>query len=347
MSHPQTHEQLQARINVKHEGRVRLLESSYKNTRDHATFIDIEHGEWRARLDSVLAGREHPRRIDHSRKTRRVSREAMLENLKRVHGDTVTLGDDFVMMTRACTFIDIDHGSWVTSPAVVLHGCRHPAHARQNHYRISRDEIESRLRRVHGKIVKLGDDYVDTKTKCTFIDDKHGPWRANPNHVCMGMSHPLRQAQKSAQTRKSFPIVTHWKTGDECHSQSGWEFATLLWLNKNRYDFDWQVPFVTELSTKKARKAWYIVDLYLKSGPFTNTYVEIKGAWNVHNNERNRLKWEWFHTTHANSVLWMSADLHRLGVLHRSKPHPALLEWWKASQCQATTLTLKEVVENP
>ena len=62
--------------------------------------------------------------------------------------------------------------------------------------------------------------------------------------------------------------------------------------------------------------AIYHIDFFIKSGPFTNTYVEAKGTWvRRANSDGGRAKWEWFHAIYPNSVLWTRDELKKLGII--------------------------------
>jgi hypothetical protein len=62
---------------------------------------------------------------------------------------------------------------------------------------------------------------------------------------------------------------------------------------------------------KTGRFRKYYVDMYIKSGPWVDTYVEIKGYLRGMGKE----KWEWFLTKHPNSQLWTHPRLLELGII--------------------------------
>lgn len=64
--------------------------------------------------------------------------------------------------------------------------------------------------------------------------------------------------------------VEHWKTLDILKCKGKWERNVVNYLNTNKVDFDWQVPF--NLSDGRT----YIIDFYDRS---RDHYVEIKGWW--------------------------------------------------------------------
>lgn len=62
----------------------------------------------------------------------------------------------------------------------------------------------------------------------------------------------------------------------------------------------------------------------MKDGPFTDTYVEIKGTFSRKNGHISKEKWEWFHDEHSNSVLWIREDLLDLGIISSLRPEKSI-----------------------
>jgi len=139
-----------------------------------------------------------------------------------------------------------------------------------------------------------------------------------------GVDSPMQSTQirkKAISTIQNQPVIFHWKTNERLLSQSGYEYATLLWLNKCRYDFDWQIAFETQiLTTSKRSRSMYIIDLYIKDGPYTDTYVEIKGMWTP----SAKQKWDWFHMNYPNSVIWSRSELQSMNILKNGRLNPDL-----------------------
>jgi hypothetical protein len=234
----------------------------------------------------------------------------------------------FVDQKTPARFFDCDYGEWWAKPFHVMKGNgRHPKRARANTVKARKCTVDDVVRRVferhNGRIELRAETYVNIHTRATFVDREYGEWQVAPYSVLSGRGHPLGKLQKAIATMRSFAPVVHWKTGELCHSASGFEHAVLIWLNINLYDFAWQVPICTEmLSPKRHQPVIYNVDLYIKSGPFVNTYVEVKGTWSRRvGNDGGRAKWEWFHATYPNSQLWMRCDLKRLGIIDAKRAY--------------------------
>jgi hypothetical protein len=110
-------------------------------------------------------------------------------------------------------------------------------------------------------------------------------------------------ALKQAKKVNSPSTKIHWKTGEECWCQGGWEAKTVDYLNANEIDFLWQSKTFT-LSTGKT----YRPDLYLVG---EDLWVEIKGWFQGDALE----KWTEFHEKHPNSQLWDFKKLKQMKIL--------------------------------
>lgn len=128
------------------------------------------------------------------------------------------------------------------------------------------------------------------------------------------MSQKLRARDPSvySKARKSMRksvCFTHWRTQEELVCVGSYECAFVKWCNVNQIDFDWQIPF------RMPDKRTYIVDAFIKTGEFANTWIEIKGFMS----KVGREKWEWFRTEHqTNSALWCQKQLLELGILNEA-----------------------------
>lgn len=238
------------------------------------------------------------------------------------HGNVITLVEStFVNMRTKARFIDSEFGEWETTVGIVVAGSGHPKRKAQRiatSKLITLQEAQHRIMQAHGSHVMLvPETYVSACVKASFIDDVYGLWETLPYRVWRGHCHPHRGIINSNKRRLSIDAIPHWKTGEPCHSQSSWEAKTLRWLNYNQYDYDWQVPFRTALRSPSGRQLVYIIDVFIKTGPFEATYVEIKGSWDRYKDpsKRDRSKWEWFNSTYPNSQLWMRPELEALEIL--------------------------------
>lgn len=209
-----------------------------------------------------------------------------------------------------------------------------PAHNKQ-----SVELIKARLFETHNNIVTLDEStYKNTHEKCKFIDVEFGEWWAYPiNVINKGTRHPKKAElaginrinSLSAKVKRKNTILqkygvdhlsknkeirkkqtkslnhsyslTHWKTLEELFCQGSWELKVLEWLNVNKIDFDWQIPFVMPDGRV------YFVDLFLKE---ENKYVEIKGRFF----DDGLAKWTWFYKEFPNSELWDRSTLRRKGI---------------------------------
>lgn len=108
--------------------------------------------------------------------------------------------------------------------------------------------------------------------------------------------------------RKSVKLQ-HWRSQEELVCVGSYEVAFVEWCNKNEIDFDWQIPH------KMPDGRTYIVDAFIKTGEFANTWVEIKGFMSKVGHE----KWSWFYAEHqSDAVLWCQKRLVELGILNET-----------------------------
>lgn len=196
--------------------------------------------------------------------------------------------------------------------------------------RLSIDEIKERLHLVYGDQVSLKEDtYINIIKTATFIDRDFGEWKAKPYNVLnqrgshpkrkifntkktlmmkYGVSHQMHIKDVYEKVELSTHHVTklaHWKTGQILICRASYEVAFINWCNSNQIDFDWQI--MHKMPDGRA----YYVDAYIKSGKFSDLWIEIKG---YHRGDSLE-KWEWFHSNHKNSQIWFKKDLIDKGII--------------------------------
>lgn len=293
------------RVYVAHGSTVWLDEATLQETK--CRFIDVDFGEWWARIDHVVSGQQHPKRTKTYTPT---LLEYQVILAKRSNPRIELYSESYTNLTSFAKFHDPEFGDWIAKAGNVLAGSGHPQRARINK-RLPVDNVIDRIKVVHGDQVVLDvSSYTDANTHAIFLDKKYGNWLASPANVMRGRSHPARKNQKSAKTQKKFPPVIHWKTQNLCFSSSSYEYATLNWLTQHRYDFDWQIPFEMPILTANGKRRIYTVDLFIKDGPHAGKYIEIKGYFR----QSCREKWEWLNL-HQYCELWTQDKLRALGIL--------------------------------
>lgn len=328
---------VKARIFEQHGDQVIIDENTYVNTNTKARFIDIEYGEFWTSPSSVASGSGHKVRSTKSANAKQTTPiDVIKERLKQAHGVIVTIDEStYTKLGSKARFLDVNYGEWWTTPCIVLGGTGHPVRGAKSAGVVqttSIDVVKERLKQVHGDHLSIDEStYINLGYKARFIDVHYGEWWTKPSVVLSGSGHPVRGMKKIAAFRHGLPVVLHWKTNEECYSDSRWEYAVLMWLNKHKYDYNWQISFETPFETPSRKlTSIYNVDLFIKSGPYCDFYVEIKGTWKLKHNKKvepvsSKLKWDWFHSTYQNSVLWMRPELEALGILVKGEPNPELL----------------------
>ena len=115
---------------------------------------------------------------------------------------------------------------------------------------------------------------------------------------------PSVYSRGKKKMRTSFCFL-HWKTGQEVVCVGSYEKAFVEWCNQHQIDFEWQIPH------KMPDGRTYIVDAFIKTGKFANTWIEVKGYMYKTAQE----KWNWFTSVHKNAQLWTKPILKDLGIL--------------------------------
>lgn len=123
-----------------------------------------------------------------------------------------------------------------------------------------------------------------------------------------GVKNPMQDPEvfaRAQRNRSKVTIMTHWRTGVDLTCRASYEVAVIEWLNKYQYDFEWQIPFTMPDGRR------YFVDVHVLSGPFADTWIEIKG----YLDPLSREKCDWFRLEHSNFVVWDEQRLIELQVL--------------------------------
>ena len=140
--------------------------------------------------------------------TKKPSILKIIENIKnRPH---ISINEStFINNQTKCEFIDSEYGSWITLPGSILAGCEHPKRAIKETSINKTTKIESILEKIKDRpyISINKDTYVNTKTKCEFIDSEYGSWLAKPISVIRGGNHPRRSIDMQSRN-KIIPVET-------------------------------------------------------------------------------------------------------------------------------------------
>lgn len=245
-----------------------------------------------------------------------MSRKITIEKIKKrifnVHGNNVIIDEStYYSADKKARFIDVTYGEWWAQVKGVCTGRRHTDFKYVNFKKsklLTLDKLATKINSVHNGVVKIADNqkYINSHKKMIFIDRDYGEWIAQPYSVLAGHCHPRRGHHNRCSSSRRSTILMHWKTGDNIVCVGSYERKVVEFLNVNKIDFEWQIP-----KTMPSGKTYY-VDLFLKEA---NVWVEIKGTWKRNNGEISKAKWEWFHSEHPNSMLWMKDQLIDLGIL--------------------------------
>ncbi len=190
-------------IQKAHGDTLKVDASSYVDFHSKCIFIDSEFGKWIAIPKVVIKGVQHPKRACANAHDKvRLSTNDVIERLRRVHGDIVTLIEtSYVEMGVKATFVDAVHGKWSAFPSEILRGRSHPNR---------------------------------TLEKCKATCVKH-------YGVSSPLQHP-DILSKNMRSRRQSRVLIHWKTRQELTCVASYEVAFVNWCNYNNVDFDWQIP---------------------------------------------------------------------------------------------------------
>jgi hypothetical protein len=234
----------------------------------------------------------------------------------------------YINCKRPATFVDRDYGEFVALPTYIIsRGWRHPDH-RTVAKITALSVIQDQIKRVHGNQVHiLPETYHGKNQQATFVDDEYGEFVSIPKIVIgRGAGHPRRSlskrqktlfgrygvdsplknqeiALKVARSSNRSVVKKHWKTGEDLVCVASFESAMVEFLNRNKVEYIWQPQTFTLSNGQTYRPDLLLVD--------SDVYVEIKGYFR----EDARKKWDLFHATVPNSVIWNEAILKFMGAL--------------------------------
>jgi len=253
--------------------------------------------------------------------------------IKEAHGDVVQIDASTYKGTHEkARFIDADFGEWWAIPKNVY--ALKNGHPKKRAKKISKsktlsiDKIKEKLFQISGDLVTIDEStWINTTTKCRFIDKEHGEWFTNPFHVLYGgcrhpngsqkrkeettlkhygVKHPSQDkevALKASRSSKNSYIKKHWQTGETLVCTGSWEARTVDKLNNDMIRFEWQ-PKVFDMPDGKT----YRPDFYLTED---DRWIEIKGRFRI----IDKQKWDWFQSIMPNSELWNKEVLKNKGIL--------------------------------
>jgi len=298
--------------------------STYTKLGAKCRFVDADFGEWWIAPNWVFRGSVHPIR---AKLERRVDLDEVKRRIREINKTYPELSVDdasYKMVSLPCRFVDSEYGSFMATPSNIFKGHVHPRRGQVKsgkNRRISAEEVAQRIKRHWGDAISLDKStYVDIHTKCRFVDIEHGEFWTHPFTVCSG-SGPRARAEETkmltnlerygvsyvgqhpdifskGQSKMARVLKRrHWKTSKLISCRGSYEYAIVGILNRDKIDYEWQIPFSVKVEGKEAV---YYVDFYL---PDLHKYIEIKGR---PPQQRQMDKWLYFHKHHPNSEIWYS-----------------------------------------
>jgi hypothetical protein len=231
--------------------------------------------------------------------------------LQLIHGDRITIiPSTYRGVKKHATFIDVNYGQWETRVAHVLAGKRHPAGRKTRVETTCRERFgvssvfqspQVQAKRVRTLLEHYG---VDSPLRSSVVKARH---RA----TCIqryGVENPMMNAEIHAKALAKLGntwVLTRWNDQKPVRCVGSYELAFVQWCNDHQIEFDWQIPH------RMPDGRTYIIDAFIKTGVYANTWVEIKGYFRGD----ARMKWEWFHAMYSNSSLWDTRTLKSMGII--------------------------------
>jgi hypothetical protein len=305
------------RLSLVHCDVVTIDEKTYMGSSKKAIFTDKDFGIWSAYVSNVLCGHNHPARGKLKTKSTCIKR----------YGCTSPLGNNVIKEKSKLTNIarygtqnpaqcDIIQNK-IKATMLIRHGVDNPAKSKE----IQRRKLLT-MKSKYGVFYPLQSKEIFDKMTKTNIK-RYGvknvmqlqQTKTKLENTCLlryGVKNPSQSINIHNKTIKSIrksKIIKHWKSNEDLYCVGSYELATINWLNKNKINFMWQVPFKISSFNNTINEKTYIIDLFLSD---IDTYVEIKGYWMQ---EISYNKWCWFHTTYPNSELWTYDILKNKGIL--------------------------------
>lgn len=277
-------EDIEKRLKFLYDDILTVDRATYVNVNMPARFIHKIYGEWWNVPKYIL--RKRLLHLEEKKLLFKKPIEKIREQLKEIFGEQVVIDEtSYVRSSCKARFIDKEFGEWEAFVGNVINShSSHPARA------ILRRK--QTCLKLYGFCTNLQNEDVKNAIKKTNI-------------IKYGVENPQQNRQISLKTAKSQNkslILLHWKTQEEIICQGSYEIKVVEWLNKNKIDFDWQIPFDMPAGKR------YFIDLFLKE---KNLWVEIKG----YKRPKNMEKWNWFHEERPNSELWDERKLKEMRIL--------------------------------
>lgn len=306
--------------------------TTYTNSSNKIKVIDQQYGQWWPTFTNLYLRKvKHPKRkllLISEKHT--LSLEEVKKRLEEKWGDKIKLYDQTYKNTvTKAKFYNKEYGDFWYVPQRLLRGIcfvkirNKELGKKRRKYNIQ--YISKKLKEIYGDEVKLDETLFEYGQKAWFIHKKYGRWYASINNVLMGHSHPeagkekakksnlerygaehpnqsIQSLKKSQLAQSKAHILKHWKTGEDLVTRASYEWVVVKYLNDNKIDFKWQIPFQLNIN---GQKRIYVCDLYL---PQKDQYIEIKGYFK---SQLNKLKWQTFHQQYPNSEIWYQKDVEK------------------------------------
>lgn len=312
---------VEEQMRIIHGDDLVIVRETYRGVAKKATFIDCKYGLWEAYVSNVLAGHAHPMR----------GRERIKLTCLERYGSTSPLGNDAIRERAKATLVTNYGVDNAMKSSITQEKMRQTLIDRYGVDNVAklptvREKSQRTCLEHYGAEYPLRSQICLAKSKTTCLE-RYGAenpmqveqFKSAMRHTCLeryGVENPMQNAEiydKSLRSKRRVVELNHWKINQPLMCVGSYEVATVNWLNEREIDYDWQVKICIprdESVPTEIRGKTYVIDALVKFSD--ELYVEIKGRWMQ---QISKTKWEWFHSTHANSELWTRDVLRSRGIL--------------------------------
>ncbi len=288
----QTIEDVEKRLFVVHGRLISLVRESYVKMNALCTFLDVDFGEFEALPSNVINKRSgHPKRGSMNRKHTNLIR----------YGTSCVLNAEFSKQKIRDRYgvTNVFQSEEIKQKIVERN--------------IEKYGVANALQRIDVKNKIAQTNMIRYGVPCTLSDPTTRNKIRLTNVAKYGFENPMMNRDvmiKAIRTNRKLSLINHWKSGEELVCSASYEKAFVLWCNHHLIDFDWQIPHL--MPNGKT----YVVDAFIKTGQFANTWIEIKGTFARKGGHVGLNKWLWFNGLYPNSSqLWNLSVLKQVGVL--------------------------------
>ena len=240
-------EEVISKIRDVHGDKIKLI-GNYTDTRTKTLFhCNICGNEWMTTPSSVFnSGHGCPRcAIEKNTLLRRKNNEEVIDDIKKVHGDSITmLGNYLGNKVKTLFHCNVCGNEWETRPNNILmgQGCPNCGKKKASGSRkLSREEVEKRISYASNGTIQMIGDYKGTMVKTLFKCNKCGhEWESKPNNILNGHG-CIKCAGNEKKTTEQFKKEIYDKHNGDIELIGEYkDLKTKTFFHCNKCDYRWE-----------------------------------------------------------------------------------------------------------